>query len=153
MSSKSVLVTGANSGIGLVTALELAGAGYDVVGSVRSPAKAELVEAAAAERGVTVRTVELDVDDAASCAAGVEQVAALTGGGPWALVNNAAAFNRQPFLDVSVTEFDRVWAANVRGLFYLSQCVARAMAGRRLLARTRPDRCAAPRHPGQRGRS
>lgn len=89
MSSKSVLVTGANSGIGLVTALELAGAGYDVVGSVRSSAKAELVEAAAAERGVQVRTVELDVDDAASCAAGVEQVAALTGGGPWALVNNA----------------------------------------------------------------
>ena len=55
--SKSVLVTGANSGIGLVTALELAGAGYDVVGSVRSAAKAEVVQRASAERGVTVRTV------------------------------------------------------------------------------------------------
>jgi NAD(P)-dependent dehydrogenase (short-subunit alcohol dehydrogenase family) len=87
--SRSVLVTGANSGIGLVTALELAAAGYDVVGSVRSAAKADLVAAAAAERGVGVRTVQIDVDDAASCEAGVAQVAELTGGGPWGLVNNA----------------------------------------------------------------
>ena len=64
---KSVLVTGANSGIGLVTVLELAAAGYDVVGTVRSPGKAELVQSAAAERGVTVRTELMDVDDDASC--------------------------------------------------------------------------------------
>jgi NAD(P)-dependent dehydrogenase (short-subunit alcohol dehydrogenase family) len=89
VSSKSVLVTGANSGIGLVTALELAGAGYDVIGSVRSAEKAEVVQRAAADKGVTVRTVELDVDDAASCEAGVKAVAQLTDGGPWALVNNA----------------------------------------------------------------
>jgi NAD(P)-dependent dehydrogenase (short-subunit alcohol dehydrogenase family) len=35
VSRTSVLVTGANSGIGLVTSLELAGAGYDVVGTGR----------------------------------------------------------------------------------------------------------------------
>ena len=87
--SKSVLVTGANSGIGLVTVLELAGAGYDVIGSVRSAAKAETVRKAAAERGVEVRTVELDVNDADSCKQGIEAVADLTDGGPWAVVNNA----------------------------------------------------------------
>jgi NAD(P)-dependent dehydrogenase (short-subunit alcohol dehydrogenase family) len=89
VSSKSVLVTGANSGIGLVTAIELAAAGYDVVGTVRSAGKAELVQRAAAERGVEVRTVELDVDDAASCEAGIASVREMTGGGPWASVNNA----------------------------------------------------------------
>jgi NAD(P)-dependent dehydrogenase (short-subunit alcohol dehydrogenase family) len=89
VSGRSVLVTGANSGIGLVTVLELAGAGYDVVGSVRSAAKAEKVQAVAAERGVTVRTVELDVNDAESCRRGVAEVAEMTDGGPWALVNNA----------------------------------------------------------------
>ncbi len=33
-------------------------------------------------------------------------------------------------LDVELDEFDRIWAANVRGLFYLSQIVARSMAVR-----------------------
>ena len=87
--SKSVVVTGANSGIGLVTVLELASAGYDVIGTVRSEAKAELVQKAAADRGVTVRTVQLDVNDAESTEKGFAQVDELTGGRLWAVVNNA----------------------------------------------------------------
>ena len=86
---QSVVVTGANSGIGLATVLELAAAGYDVIGTVRSADKAERVRSAADGRGVTVRTVELDVDDAASCERGFAEVATLTDGGPWAVVNNA----------------------------------------------------------------
>lgn len=101
MSRRSVLVTGANSGIGLVTTLELAAAGYDVVGSVRSESKAEVVAHAAEERGVRVRTVQLDVDDADSCKAGVEEVRALTGGGPWALVNNAGFAQSGAVEDIS----------------------------------------------------
>ena len=86
---RSVVVTGANSGIGLVTVLELAGAGYDVIGTVRSADKGQRVQDAAGEKGLAVRTVELDVDDAASCAQGFAQIAGLTDGGPWAVVNNA----------------------------------------------------------------
>ena len=99
--SPSVLVTGASSGIGLATVLELAGAGYDVVGSVRTADKAELVGSAAAERGVAVRTVLMDVDDADSCRRGVEEVAALTDGGPWAVVNNAGYAQSGAIEDVS----------------------------------------------------
>ena len=87
--SSSVLLTGANSGIGLATALELAGAGYDVVGSTRTAEKAELVHTAAADRELSVRTVLMDVDDEDSCRSAVAEVAELTGGGPWAVVNNA----------------------------------------------------------------
>ena len=85
---RSVMVTGASRGIGLATALELAAAGYDVVGTVRSPDKAEQVERAASARGVQVRTVEMDVDDAGSCTEGVGRITSLTGG-IWGLVNNA----------------------------------------------------------------
>jgi NAD(P)-dependent dehydrogenase (short-subunit alcohol dehydrogenase family) len=81
--NRTVLVTGANSGIGLATVLELGRRGYRTIGSVRSPAKAEIVQEAAEEAGVDVDTVQLDVTDADACA---EVVPAL---GLWGLVNNA----------------------------------------------------------------
>src|SRR4029078_3900250 len=84
---KTVVVTGANSGIGLATALELAGAGYDVVGTVRSEDKAKDLYDAATERGVAVQAALLDVADEESTAKGS---AAIEGRSPiWAVVNNA----------------------------------------------------------------
>lgn len=66
---RTALVTGANSGIGLATVLELAGRGFRTIGTVRSDAKAEIVDAAAGEAGVTVETRLLDVTDVDQCAA------------------------------------------------------------------------------------
>jgi NAD(P)-dependent dehydrogenase (short-subunit alcohol dehydrogenase family) len=80
---RTVLVTGANSGIGLATAVELARRGFDAVGSVRSAAKARAVREAGREAGVEVRTVLLDVTDAAGCRRVVDRIR------PWGLVNNA----------------------------------------------------------------
>ena len=87
--AKSVVVTGANSGIGLASALELAGAGYDVIGTARTAAKADALRGAAAERGREVRSVVLDVADEASTREGFGEIDRMTGGGPWAVVNNA----------------------------------------------------------------
>ena len=80
----TVLTTGANSGIGLATVLELARKGYRSVGSVRSEAKADAVHKAAADAGVQVETVLLDVTDAARCAEVIAELGTLHG-----LVNNA----------------------------------------------------------------
>lgn len=65
---KTALVTGANSGIGLATVLELAARGFRTIGTVRSDVKAKVVEAAAREAGVEVETRLLDVVDAVQCA-------------------------------------------------------------------------------------
>lgn len=86
---RSVVVTGANSGIGRATALELARGGYDVIGTVRSEEKAAALTADADVRGLVLRTVLCDVADADSTGRAFARIAELTGGGPWAVVNNA----------------------------------------------------------------
>lgn len=88
---RSAMVTGASGGIGLATCLELAAAGYSVVGTVRSDEAAAAVADAAGERGVAdrVSTVRCDVTDAVACAQAVEETTAALGEAPWALVNNA----------------------------------------------------------------
>jgi len=80
---RTVLTTGANSGVGLATVVHLARLGFHSVGSVRSRAKAAKVAEASERAGVTVETVVLDVTDAERCCAVVERLR------PWALVNNA----------------------------------------------------------------
>ncbi len=82
--SQHVLVTGANSGIGLATVLDLAGRGFRVTGTVRSTEKAALVAEAAGAVGVSVETRVLDVTDAEGCEQVMADVGTLHG-----LVNNA----------------------------------------------------------------
>lgn len=81
--ARTVLTTGANSGIGLATVLELARLGFDSVGSVRAPARARAVHQAARRSGLEVRTVLLDVTDPEACARVIGDLR------PFGLVNNA----------------------------------------------------------------
>jgi len=81
----AVLTTGANSGIGLATVIEVARRGFRSIGSVRSEAKAEVVHKAAAEAGVSVETVLLDVTDADRCREVVDEL----DDDLYGLVNNA----------------------------------------------------------------
>jgi NAD(P)-dependent dehydrogenase (short-subunit alcohol dehydrogenase family) len=78
-----VMTTGANSGIGLATVLEIARRGYRSVGTVRSTEKAKVVTSAAREADLDVDTAILDVTDAVSSAQVIERYR------PYAIVNNA----------------------------------------------------------------
>src|SRR4051812_17432227 len=95
---KSVLITGSSTGIGLATAIHLARAEYQVYAGLRSPAKAEQLQAAI-DSGLPIQMVQLDVDDDASVTKAVEEVrrkagdidvlvnnAGIGGGGPIELV-------------------------------------------------------------------
>ena len=77
------LTTGANSGIGLATTLELARRGLRSVGTVRSGAKASVVTQAAESEGLAVETAILDVTDAQSCERIIRKYR------PTVIVNNA----------------------------------------------------------------
>jgi NAD(P)-dependent dehydrogenase (short-subunit alcohol dehydrogenase family) len=80
---RAVLTTGANSGIGLATVIELARRGFHSIGSVRSDAKAEIVHDEAKKAGVEVETILLDVADTEQCER------AIAGLNLYGLVNNA----------------------------------------------------------------
>lgn len=86
MNRGTVLTTGASSGIGLATVIEVARQGFHSIGSVRSDAKSDIVMKAAAEAGLSGRvdTVLLDVTDPDRAAQVIHELPALRG-----LVNNA----------------------------------------------------------------
>jgi NAD(P)-dependent dehydrogenase (short-subunit alcohol dehydrogenase family) len=84
---KSVVVTGASSGIGRATALQLARSGWRVYATVRRDDDAE---ALVVESGDTIRALRLDVTDAESIIAAARAVhAEVAGNGLDGLVNNA----------------------------------------------------------------
>lgn len=87
--NKSVVVTGATSGIGKAVALDLARAGLTVYGTARTPEKAAALESEAKSAGLSLRTAVCDVADAEATAEAFRTIAAETDGGPWAVVNNA----------------------------------------------------------------
>jgi NAD(P)-dependent dehydrogenase (short-subunit alcohol dehydrogenase family) len=106
--SPTVLVTGANRGIGLEYARQFSAKGYTVIGTARDPADARDLAA------VAKRVEQLDVADAASVAALARR---LDGVAIDILVNNAGMFDRS---DVSVETVDfvtmeRTFAVNTLG--------------------------------------
>lgn len=127
LQGRRVLVTGASMGIGRAVALAVAAAGGEVVLSARGRAGLEAVagEVAAAGRRATV--LPFDAGDPAAIRAAIAAAGPLDG-----LVNNAGSVTREPFLDASEVEIDRVLALNVKGATLVAQAVARGMvsAGR-----------------------
>ena len=89
MSTRAALVTGASSGIGRATALELARSGFTVFAGVRKPEDGESVQS---EAHGELEPVLIDVTDESQIEAAAETIRERTRGrGLTALVNNAGS--------------------------------------------------------------
>jgi NAD(P)-dependent dehydrogenase (short-subunit alcohol dehydrogenase family) len=134
MPDKSIaLVTGANQGIGLQIAKDLAARGCTVLLGSRDLRRGE---AAAAEVGADARALQLDVTDQASIAAAAERIRKEHGRLD-VLINNAAISNtnRRPGQsieeyakttrpsNVSFAEMRAVWDTNVFGVLAVCQAM------------------------------
>jgi len=119
----TVLVTGAGSGIGRLTALGAAARGARVVIWDVVPERAELVRD---EIGDTARAYTVDVSDPDA----VRAVAAETGAVD-VLINNAGVVSGQHLLDASDEGVRRTFGVNVLALFWVTRAFLPGMVERR----------------------
>jgi NAD(P)-dependent dehydrogenase (short-subunit alcohol dehydrogenase family) len=110
---RTVVITGASSGIGQACATRLAGAGFVVYAGVRKPADGERLRQ---EGGARVVPLLIDVTDGASIRAAAERVRAeLRGRGLDGLVNNAGVAVAGPVEYVAADVLRRQFDVNVFG--------------------------------------
>jgi NAD(P)-dependent dehydrogenase (short-subunit alcohol dehydrogenase family) len=127
---RSVLVTGASTGIGRATALRLDRAGWRVFAGVRREEDAEALRAAAAGR---LAPLMLDVTDAGQLAAAAARVETEAGGRLDGLVNNAGMAVPSPLETMPIDDFRRQVEVNLTGQVAVTQALlpqVRAARGR-----------------------
>jgi NAD(P)-dependent dehydrogenase (short-subunit alcohol dehydrogenase family) len=118
----TVLITGSSTGLGLETALHLAGQGFRVYATMRDLGqKGNLLEEAE-RRGLGLEVLALDVTDSDSIDRALDRI--ITDAGDiFALVNNAGIGLRGCFEDLSEAEIRQVFEANVFGTMAVTRRV------------------------------
>jgi 3-oxoacyl-[acyl-carrier protein] reductase len=131
LEGKSAIVTGGSRGIGRAIVELLAAEGADVTFFYQSNAEAaQSVVTAARDAGRAVTADQVDVRDAAACAAAVERVVERAGGVD-VLVNNAGTIRDNPLAGFSDADVKDVLDTNVTGVFNVTRAVAPYMISRR----------------------
>jgi NAD(P)-dependent dehydrogenase (short-subunit alcohol dehydrogenase family) len=121
--ARGVLVTGASTGIGRATALQLAAAGFHVFAGIRKPEDGEALERDASG---TLEPVSLDITDAGHIEAAAERVekaieSELSGAGLAGLVNNAGVAVPAPLEVQPINDFRRQLEVNLTGQLAVTQ--------------------------------
>lgn len=132
LAGRTILVTGANTGIGQGIALSIGRAGGRVIGVGRSA----MAETAAAMAELGADFVEVRADLSSTSAARAMFEAAWAEHGPIdGLVNNAGIIKRVDAADFTEDDWDAVMDINLKTMFFLCQSI-----GRKALEAGRPAR-------------
>jgi NAD(P)-dependent dehydrogenase (short-subunit alcohol dehydrogenase family) len=119
LDGRRALVTGGGRGIGLAAAAALAAAGAHVTLAARTEGEIEEAAAAIRARGQEAEALVLDVTDVMAVKRAVAAAP------PFHILVNNAGMNRPALLpDVTVEDFDAIFALNVRAAFFVAQAVA-----------------------------
>jgi len=129
LKGKTALVTGASQGLGHRFATVLADHGAKVALAARQVDKLSALKAEIEANGGTASTAKLDVTDAASIEACLDQ--AENDLGPIdILVNNAGVAVSKSVLEQTEADWDKVVDTNLKGAFFTAQAVAKRMVTR-----------------------
>ena len=131
---KTALITGASRGLGRSTALHLARAGVDIVGTyVTAKDAADSLVAEVAAAGSTAAVLPLDVADSSSFPAFVAQLQHVlqdTFGRDTVdfLVNNAGTGLHESFATTNEAQFDEIVDVHLKAPFFLTQTLLPVLA-------------------------
>jgi short-subunit dehydrogenase len=121
---KTILITGAGSGIGLDSAWALAERGHRVIATTFDQAQAQALREMARSRNVTLEVFKLDITSAADR----EQILPLELD---VLINNAGIGESGSLAEVDVDRIRKVFDVNLFGTLELTQLALRGMIARR----------------------
>lgn len=129
LQGRTAVVTGAAGGLGEAMVRAFVKAGAHVVLCDTAGERLEDLEAHMRSEGGSCFAVRVDVRDAAAVEAMVRQTEDRFGGVD-VLVNNAGIFPSRPWHEVSLEEWDDVFAVNLRGYFACARAVYASMRNR-----------------------
>jgi short-subunit dehydrogenase len=121
---KTILITGAGTGIGRDAAFALAGRGHRVLATTFSLAQAAELRAEAVRRNVVLEVHKLDITDAADRAQVLDWPVDV-------LINNAGMGESGSLAEVDMERIRRVFEVNVFATLALTQLALRGMIERR----------------------
>jgi NAD(P)-dependent dehydrogenase (short-subunit alcohol dehydrogenase family) len=124
---KTALITGAASGIGRATALLFAQEGASVVLTDLNESAGQAAATEIKSQGGRAVFEPADVTNAANCQ-GVTERAVRDFGGIHVLFNNAGIIRRASVIELDESDWDRVMAVNVKGMFLMCRQVIPLMA-------------------------
>lgn len=124
---KTILITGAGSGLGKGAAIGLAKAGHAVVAAVEDLAQTEGLEAAKRADKVEFDVIKLNILDQAD----IEAAHRTYGDRIDILVNNAAIGQTGPIAEIPIDLVRKVFDVNVFGTIALAQAFAKSFAKKR----------------------
>lgn len=125
LAGKTIVVTGANTGIGQGIVLAIGRAGGNVVGIGRSAMEeTETQFGALAGEGQTFSQLRADLRDKAQASASIAEAWARFG--PISgIVNNAGIIRRADAIDFTEEDWDAVMDTNLKSVFFIAQTFAR----------------------------
>lgn len=127
LAGRTVLVTGASSGIGAHLARVASAAGAHVVLGARRVERLERLAAEIREAGGEALAVALDVTDRDSVESAFD-AAELAFGVVDVVLNNAGIGNGQRVLEISETDWRGMLSTNLDGVWRVAQCAAQRLA-------------------------